>query len=209
MASRPRKARTDNWDVRGAPHEILHQEAHQNPLSFHIIQGSYNPQAAQRWQFDQAQPMQACPPGGTYRDISQGMSSSYPPSSIAAPFTMPYISSNVNVGHGLDSAQPQSADQRYVGNSRLNTLFEMSHATQGYASANDTGHRSNAPYAPTIQDFNNQHNLMHNSTYSQGVSSGAYASGMSTELVSANNSSAAPISNLDMVSVGQGWASEN
>lgn len=152
--------------------------------------------------------MQPCPPGGPYRDISQGMSGSYPATSIAAPLPLPYLSNNVNLGQGLQSAPPQFADQRFVRNTGLNTLFELPHATQGYARADETGHRPEAPYAPTIQDSNNQHGLMHNSTYSQGAASGDYANGMSTEMVSANNSSVAPISNLDMVSVGHGWASE-
>lgn len=153
--------------------------------------------------------MQPGPPGGAYRDISNGMSGSYPPTSIAAPFPLPYLSNNVNLGQGLQSASPQFADQRFVGNTGLNTLFEMPHATQGYASADDAGHRPDASHAPTIQDSNNQHSLMHNSTYSQGGSSGDYANGISTEMVSANDSSTAPISNLDVVSVGHGWASEN
>ena len=204
MACRPRKPKSDNWDVRGAPHEILQQESNQNPTSFRVLQGPYDRVESHRWQFDRMQPMQSWPTPGAYRDNSHSMSGSYPPASVAAPFGVPTIANNVQLHQGLEASQ--LTEQRYVTNSGLDTIYETPPATQSYASPDEPRDNMEHSYAPVIQDFSNQHSLLYASNYSHGVGNGGnYANERSTALVGAGGTANAAIYNLDMVGVGQGW----
>ena len=207
-ADRPRKPKGDNWDVKGAPHEILQQASNQNPSSFRVIQGPYDMLAQQRWQFDQMQPIQPSSLGLTYRNISHSMSRNYPAASIPTPFTLATISNDTHLVRALEDTQ--SADQRYATNSGVDTLYETPHPTQSYAVPSETGHGSYATGTPSIEDYNNHHNMMHANSYSGGVSDGGnYMNGVYTGLASATGPPAVSISNPEMISVGQGWAPEH
>lgn len=165
--------------------------------------------AQQRWHFDQMQPIQPTSLGLTYRNISHSMPSNYPAVSIANPFTLPTNSNHMHLARAFEDTQ--SANQRYdATNSGLDTMYTAPHPTQSYAASSETGHGSYATGTPSIEDYTNHHNAMHVNSYSGGVSDGGnYMNGVDTELASATGPSAVPISNPEMISVGQGWAPEH